>query len=197
MNWHILNTPLFIKYILIGFTVEYLRTEYKILFITSGVWSVKRHTHCYHQGRHSGSSERNGCAGNWNACNDARTSFGLNMGNTCGVAGTIGGEDVLWLGIKTAAIFPLASWPGTIWNWVEPFITAGRGSVGLKMVGEAKREPVLEETIGMAGLSGCGSIWVLRRVPGRSLGLTGLHWSARWDSILARTCVSSPFSDIK
>ena len=156
-----------------------------------------------YQGLHSGSlSGLRACVAGllWKAWKSLAVL--LKIGISWGLETIVTGA--FWLGTRIAAIFPLASCPGIIWNWAVFSRWGLASSVYLVRlgVGKAKLVDPRVEAIGTAAI-GCGccicccSFSVADCIGFIAGVVQGVQYVARCDSKRARTCGSSPSSDIR
>ena len=105
-------------------------------------------------------------------------------------------KGVFWLGTRTAAIFPLASCPGTIWNWVV-FSKLGVVSKLFDWF-DVKRDSSKGEVTGnVTACDCCNGRFSDVVVVGFMIGGQGEQYDARCESKRARTWTSNPSSDIR
>lgn len=153
-----------------------------------------------HHGRHKGSlSVLKTCGSGtwiprkaWKSLTDL-----LNTGINCGLE-TIA-KGAFWLGTSTAAIFPFANCPGTIWNWVV-FNKLGAASKLFMWLGveRAKLVDPRGEAIGKLMAWDCGN-GSFSNVGGAGFitGGQGVQYEARCERSRARTSTSTASNDIR
>ena len=153
-----------------------------------------------HHGRHKGSlSVLKTCGSGtwiprkaWKSLTDL-----LNTGINCGLE-TIA-KGAFWLGTSTAAIFPFANCPGTIWNWVV-FNKLGAASKLFMWLGveRAKLVDPRGEAIGKLMAWDCGN-GSFSNVGGAGFITDehGVQYEARCERSRARTSTSTASNDIR